>query len=121
MAIEKLQRNKGNVASFKFSGKLHDADYKVFVPQLETLIEQKGKIRLLIQLEDFHGWDPHAAWDDVAFDIKHYHDLERIALVGDKAWEKWMVKLSKPFTGAEIMFFPADEIDAAWDWLVDQV
>jgi len=117
--IRKLQPAKGNVIGFMLSGRLHDADYRVLVPEIEALIEREGKIRLLIQLEDFHGWDLHAAWDDVAFDIKHYHDLERIALVGDQAWEKWMVKLSKPFTGAEIMFFPSDEIDEAWDWLFD--
>ena len=101
------------------SEKLHDADYKVFVPEIEALIERKGKVRLLLQFEDFHGWDLHAAWDDITFDIKHYHDLERIALVGNPGWKEWMVKLSKPFTAAEIMFFSTDEIDAAWDWLLE--
>ncbi len=118
--IRKLQPEKGNVIGYLLSGKLHDADYKVFVPEIEALIERQGKARLLFYLQNFHGWDLHAAWDDAAFGIKHYRDLERIALVGDQAWEKWMVKLSKPFIGAEIEFFPADEIDAAWDWLLDE-
>ncbi len=117
--IRKLQPAKGNVIGFMLSGKLHDEDYKLFVPEIEALIERTGKVRLLLQLEDFHGWDLHAAWDDITFDIKHYHDLERIALVGDLGWKAWMVKLSKPFTAAEIMFFPTDEIDAAWDWLLE--
>ena len=29
-----------------------------------------------IQLEDFHGWDLHAAWDDLKFGLKHYSDFE---------------------------------------------
>jgi len=119
--IKKLPTKKARVIGFILSGKLHDADYKELVPEIEALIEREGKIRLLAQLEDFHGWDLHAAWDDILFDIKHYHDLERFALVGDLAWEKWMVKLSKPFTGAEIRIFPADEIDTAWDWLYDGI
>ena len=118
--IKKLQPDKGNVIGFRLSGKLHDEDYKVFVPELEALIEREGKIRMLVQLEDFRGWDLHAAWDDIVFDIKHYDDLERIALVGEPGWNEWMVKLSKPFTASEIMFFPIDEIDAAWDWLLDE-
>lgn len=120
MMIEKLQPEKGNVIAFKLSGKLHDEDYKGFVPEIEALIERHGKIRLLFLLQNFQGWDLHAAWDDIIFDIKHYRDLERIALVGDQAWKKWMVILSKPFTAAETRFFPGDEIDAAWDWLLDE-
>ncbi len=118
--IEKLQPEKGNVIAFRLSGKLRDADYKILVPEVEALIEREGKIRLLMLLEDFHGWDLHAAWDDMAFGIKHNRDLERIAMVGDKAWGKWMAKLSKPFLGAEIEFFPVDEIDVAWDWLFEE-
>ncbi len=118
--IRKLQPEKGNVIGFMLSGQLHDSDYKVFVPEIEALIKREGKVRLLAQLQDFHGWDLHAAWDDAAFGIKYFRNLERVALVGDQAWEKWMVKLSKPFTKAEIMFFSADEIDAAWNWLFEQ-
>ena len=119
--IEKLQPEKGKVIAFRVSGNLHDADYKAFVPEVEALIEREGKIRLLMLFEAFHGWDLHAAWDDMAFGIKHNQDLERIAMVGDKVWEKWMAKLSKPFCSAEVEFFPADEIDAAWDWVLEGV
>lgn len=118
--IEKLQPEKDNVAAFRLTGKLHDEDYKEFVPEIEALIERHGKIRLLLQLEHFRGWNLHAAWDDVTFGIRHFRDLERIAVVGDPAWEKWMVKLSKPFSSAKIKFFPADEMIAAWDWLLDE-
>ncbi|HEB93168.1 MAG TPA: STAS/SEC14 domain-containing protein [Gammaproteobacteria bacterium] len=71
-------------------------------------------------LEDFRGWDLHAAWDDVAFGVKHYHDLERVALIGKPSWAAWMAKLSRPFTAAEVKHFPVDEVDVAWDWLLDK-
>ncbi|NOY61922.1 MAG: STAS/SEC14 domain-containing protein [Gammaproteobacteria bacterium] len=119
--IEKLQPSRGKVIGYKLSGKLHDADYKVLVPEVEALIAQEGKIRLLAYLHEFRGWDLRAAWDDLAFDMKHYHDLERFALVGDKKWEEWMAKLSRPFTRAEVEYFPSSEIDAAWAWLFDGV
>jgi ATP-binding cassette subfamily B protein len=44
---------------------------------------------------------------------------ERIALVGEKAWEKWMAKVCKPFTMAKIKYFDASEIDAANAWLAE--
>ena len=65
--IEQLPESSGKVLGFKMSGKLHDADYKTFVPAVEAAMAKEGKIRLLAQFEDFHGWDLHALWDDIKF------------------------------------------------------
>jgi len=115
--IEQLKSDSPKVLGFKMSGKLHDEDYKTFVPVVEAAVAANGKIRLLAQFEDFHGWDLHALWDDIKFSTKHCLDLERIALVGDKTWEKWMAKVCKPFTMAKIRYFQVSETAAAWAWL----
>ncbi len=115
--IEQLPQSNGNFLGFKMSGKLHDEDYKSFVPLVEAAIKAQGKVRLLARFEDFHGWDLHAMWDDTKFATKHCADVERIALVGDKKWEEWMAKVCKPFTLAKLQYFDANAIDAAWKWL----
>ena len=94
--IETIETGSPKVVGFKLCGKLHDEDYKQFVPKMETILTAEGKVRLFIQLEDFHGWDLHAAWDDFKFSLKHYSDFERIAMVGDRKWEKWMANFCKP-------------------------
>lgn len=118
--ITKLQPAKGNILSFVFSEKLQNKDYKIFSSEVEALIESQGKVRLLIKLVNFHGWDIKTAYEDIIFTIKNYNKLERLAIVGYKEWEKWMVKIAKPFTGAEVMFFSSDDIDDAWDWLLEK-
>jgi hypothetical protein len=115
--IEQLKSDSPKLLGFKMSGKLHDEDYKKFVPLVETAVAANGKIRLLAQFHDFHGWDLHALWDDIKFSTKHCLDIERIALVGDKTWEKWMASVCKPFTRAKIHYFDVGEIEAAWKWL----
>ena len=80
--IEPLPESTANILGFKMSGKLHDADYKLFVPIVETAIKAQGKVRLLARFEDFHGWDLHAMWDDTKFATQHCRDVERIALEG---------------------------------------
>jgi hypothetical protein len=115
--IEKLPESTAKILGFKMSGKLHDADYKVLVPLVETAIKAQGKVRLLAQFEDFHGWDLHAMWDDTRFATQHCADVERIALVGDKKWEEWMAKICKPFTLAKLRYFDVKEIESAWQWL----
>ena len=84
---------------------------------METILTAEGKVRLFIQLEDFHGWDLHAAWDDLKFGLRHYSDFERIAMVGDRKWEKWMASFCKPFTKAKVKYFDRSDVDAAWKWL----
>jgi hypothetical protein len=115
--IEQLPSPSDKILGFKMSGKLHDDDYKTFGPVVEAAVAKVGKIRLLAQFEDFHGWDMHALWDDIKFSTKHCLDIERIALVGDKKWEKWMATVCKPFTMAKIKYFDASEIETAWAWL----
>jgi hypothetical protein len=117
--IEQLKSEAPNVLGFKLSGKLHDQDYKTFVPAIDAAIAKQGKVRLLAQFHDFHGWDLHALWDDIKFSATHCTSIDRIALVGDRKWEEWMAKVCKPFTMAKIRYFDAAEIDAARTWLAE--
>jgi hypothetical protein len=115
--IEQLQTDSEKIVAFKLTGKLHDDDYKIFVPAVEAAISAQGKVRLLAQFEDFHGWDAHAAWDDFKFGVKYYADFERLAFVGDKKWEEWMARFCKPFTQASVKYFDADQAESAWAWV----
>ena len=115
--IEQLPQSSGKVLGFKMSGKLHDEDYKRFVPMIDEAVARQGKVRLLAQFHDFQGWDLHALWDDVKFSTTHCTKIERIALVGENVWEKWMAAVCKPFTMAKIRYFDASQTDAAWKWL----
>ena len=115
--IEPLPRSKGDVLGFKLSGKLHDEDYKVFVPAIDAVLASQPKVRLLALMHDFQGWDMHALWDDIKFAATHMTKVERIALVGDKSWEKWMAAICKPFTMATVKYFDADKLDEAWQWV----
>ena len=115
--IEQFPQGSEKVLGFKMSGKLHDDDYQQFVPLVDDAIARSGKVRLLALFHDFHGWDLHALWDDIKFSTTHCTKIKRIALVGDKTWEKWMATFCKPFTMAKVRYFDAADIDKAWAWL----
>lgn len=115
--IEVLPGSHDKVLGFKLTGKLHDEDYKKFVPTVDQAIAEHGKTRLLAQLDNFQGWDMHALWDDIKFATTHCTKIERIAIVGDSTWEKYMSMVCKPFTMAKIQYFNAAEIDKAWAWV----
>lgn len=115
--IEELPTSSDRVLAFRLSDKLHDEDYKTFVPRVDEAIAQEGKVRMLVEFHDFHGWDAHALWDDTRFAATHCTKIERIALVGETAWEKWMAVVCRPFTMANVRYFDAGETDAAWQWV----
>jgi hypothetical protein len=99
------------------SGKFSAEDYQHFVPEVERLISKLGKIRILVEMHDFHGWDAGALWEDIKFDFKHFSDIERLAIVGDKKWEEWMAKFCKPFTTAAIRYFDVAQTEEAQAWI----
>lgn len=115
--IEQLPSPSEKVLAFKMSGKLHDEDYKTFVPLVDAAVSKEGKVRLLAQFHNFQGWDTHAMWDDIKFATTHCRVIERIAMVGEARWEAWMAKVCRPFTMASIRYFDASKIDEAWAWL----
>ena len=98
-------------------GKLNEEDYKEFVPLLERKIDELGKIKLYFEVRDFDGWTIEAMWSDFKFDVKHRDDLEKVAIVGNKKWHEWMTDMMKPFTSAEVKYFPLEQNAEAKEWI----
>jgi hypothetical protein len=118
--IEVLTGLPAHCVGFTLSGKLHDEDYKKFVPLVDAEIAKEGKVNVLAQFHDFHGWDAKALWDDIKFSTTHCTKIKRIALVGENSWQKWMATVCKPFTMAKIRYFDAAAIEAAKTWLGEE-
>jgi hypothetical protein len=115
--IQKLKESSGKAIGFKLSGKLTDSEYKAFVAGVETIIADQGKIRLLMIVDYPQDFDLKAAWDNLVFWIKHIRDIERLAIVGQKEWEKWLELLEKPFIHAEVQYYKKSNIQDAWNWI----
>lgn len=119
--IELVEQDSGRILQLCVTGKLVKEDYEVFVPVVERLIERYGKIRVLMEMRDFHGWSAAALWEDVKFDLKHFRGIERLAFIGETSWQKGMATFCKPFTTAQIRFFPREQAEEAMAWLRQEV
>jgi hypothetical protein len=51
--------------------------------------------------------------------VHHFNDIERIALVGETRWQRGMATFCKPFTTAEIRFFPLERVHEARCWIAE--
>ena len=110
--IEDIERLIG----VSIEGKITREDYDKFRPILERKIANYGKVNAVFVVHDIEKITPQAILDD-KMDIKHANDFYKVAIVGDDdKWEK-LTRMSKPFTSAEVRFFPMTEKDAAWQWI----
>jgi hypothetical protein len=117
MPVEFHEESDGAVLVVRLSEQLNREDYEAFAPEVERLIALRGKINVLVEMHDFHGWDAGALWEDLKFDLKHFNDIERLAFVGEKSWQKGMAVFCRPFTTADVEFFEPERIREAREWV----
>lgn len=111
---------QGNILHGIITGKIEKEDYDLFVPEAERLIDQYGKIRVIAELVDFKGWTAGALWEECKLAYHHLKDVERMAMVGDKAWEKGLAAFMKPFTGAKLKYFDVSQRQKAFEWITEK-
>ena len=117
MAVALTEKADGTILEIVISDKLTKEDYETFVPEVDRLVKKHGKISILFDMRDFHGWELAAMWEDTKFAAGHFRDLDKIAMIGEKKWEEWMAKVCNPFTSAEIRYFDHDHLDKAASWI----
>lgn len=119
MPIQFNEEDSGKILVIHVVGTLVKTDYGPFVSEFERLLRLHGKLRVLFDMRGFHGWDASGAWEDLKFDIKHFADIERLAVVGDKKLHHALAAFFKPFTEATIRYFDEADISEARRWLSD--
>ncbi len=115
--MHEIVSEDGKVIQVRVSGKLTQEDYDKLIPAWQRVIARERALRLLLVMEDFHGWELGAAWDDLYFEMKHRDTVERVAMVGEKAWQKWMTKIGAIFAPEAVQYFETSELAAAERWI----
>ena len=117
MPIQLKEENGGKIVIVHVSGKIAKADYSTFVPAFERLVLLHGKLRVLFDMTGIRGWDAAAFWEDIKFDLKHFADMNRLAVVGRKKWQHHVATFCKPFTLATVRYFDHADSAEALKWL----
>lgn len=97
-------------------GTLHASDFKRLVPVAEERIRECGELSLLLHATRFEGLSAAALWEDLKFDVAHYRDIARVAIVGDET--ELLAVIARPFTHADVRRFPENELPAARLWVM---
>ena len=113
-----VQAESPQIVSVRISGRLTLAELHAAQQGLSKLLDTGNSVSLLVTAEQFEGFETAQNWNDLSFQQRHDHQIQRMAIVASQEWED----LSLLFTGAglrkvEIQFFPPWLIKEARAWL----
>lgn len=106
-----------NVLGIELSGTLTEEDCDTFTSVLTDHFEQHTTTRALFVMKDVDGWEPEERWEELAFDIRHLRDLDKVAVVGNDLWETWLEKVEELFPMSTIQTYELEDRDEALEWL----
>jgi len=108
----------GKLLQLKVRGMLKKADHDQLIQFAKKPIEREGKVRVLIILEAFEGWERHRDWGDVSFMSEQGRHIEKMAIVGDEKWQDDALAFTaKGFRATVIEFFTPSRLNEARTWL----
>jgi len=113
--IQLMEQSEANVLGYRVVGDVTKDDYPPLTSTVEAAIKEYGAIRILIDMHDFKGEKPDAWSSDLAFGKEFKGQIERMALVGDQSWGKYMTKIAAPFYAQAAEWFT--DMDTAWTWV----
>ena len=79
-----------------------------------TATEMILKVLLLLVLIFVNAF---FAMSEIAIISLNDNKVQKMAVVGDTTWEKWLTHLAKAVYATDARFFPSADISKAWTWL----
>ena len=112
-----IQR-ESDVVIARLFGKLDPTAYDGVNEEIDKVMSHAEHVRLVLDLREFDGWSGLSALGDhLSLVREHYRVPERIAIVGDKAWQKMAGKIMARFVNAQTKFFDSGDYDGAVAWV----
>jgi hypothetical protein len=110
--------SEGGVVTARLLGKLDPNAYDGVNEEIDNVMSRAEHVRLVLDLREFDGWSGLSALGDhLSLVREHYRVPERIAIVGDKAWQKMAGKIMARFVNAQTKFFDSGDYDGAVAWV----
>jgi len=111
-------KRSGDVLIVQLIGKLEVSAYEGVDDRINDEFSRAQHPRLLLDLRDFDGWSGLSALSQhFSLVREHRRKPERIAVVGDKSWQRLAEKVLSQFVNAKTHFFDSDDYEGAIAWV----
>lgn len=107
----------GRYLAFKASGKLEPSDYEELAKHIEATAERQKITRVILLLDEFHGWTLPGAAAAIKFGIKDGHLVEKLGIIGAHTSDEALAWVVEVFGSTIVEFFEPGRGEDAWKWL----
>ena len=117
--LEKMAESSGKVIGYKAVGKISKSDFEGIEPEVKALVNKEGAIRMLWDLTGYKEETAKGLIADYKFGREFNNQIEKLAVVGDTTWEKFLTQLAKLVYARDAKFFHSADSDKAWAWVLE--
>jgi hypothetical protein len=115
-----FQKEAGQIWQLRISGVLKKAELDLAQATAGQEIAQAGKIKVLLMLDGFQGWEKGADWGDITFTAAYGDQIEKMAIVGDRRWEtEALMFVGAGIRRTPVKFFVLGAAAQARAWLAE--
>lgn len=108
----------GNALAVQLIGQADGAAYDRASEEIDAFIGEHERIRLLVDLREFDGWQGMGALADHLGIVRdHRHAPEKVAILGEATWQHLAQRVFGRFLNAETRYFQGAEIADVEKWL----
>lgn len=100
----------------KIDEKVTKQDIDKFETHFKEAKTEDEKVNLLLEVEDIN-YSLQGLLEDLKFDMKHWNDFDKIAVLSDKKSIELGSKLPNMLPNLEVEHFSLSEKDQAMNWL----
>lgn len=113
-----IQQEEGELRVLRITGLLRKSEMDAALAAEARKWGPETRIKVLVMVEDFKGFEPGADWGDITFLLKHDRQIDKIAIVAEPRWEsETLIFAGAGFRHAQVKFFPANQLVPARAWL----
>jgi hypothetical protein len=113
-----IRQEEGDLSVIRISGLLKKSEMDAALAAEARKWGPSTRIKALVMVEDFEGFERGADWGDISFLIKHDHQIDKIAIVADPKWEIEILTFAGAgFRQGQVKSFPAKQLAQARAWL----
>jgi hypothetical protein len=116
--VVKIETIASNILKVTPTEELKTNDFRQIAPQVDAVIRQYGKIRILVDATNFNGWENMDAFEKhMGFIKSHHKSIERGAIIAGQAWQHWLAGVIRLFVHPQIRVFDKNQQAEAEQWI----
>ena len=113
-----VEQEEGNLRVLRITGLLRKSELDAVQAVEARQWRPATRVKALVIVEDFKGWERGANWGDMTFFETHGDQIDKIAIGADPKWEIEILAFTGAgFRRAPVKFFPVSQLALVRAWL----